>query len=248
MDHPYCRLHLAPRDVEFLMQVLDEPAHQRQALHQLLQQEDTLALLCDHPRLQEALLERPECLALSSEFYFYLLTRLLLREGQLPDPLLADYLAGMLAAFAQNPSTISRPSTKQEPEAAAATESFFSSLPPHAQSFLEVLQRASAAERFQLQARMGDAALFCSGLFPEWLEARREHRAAPGLEFYEAWGQAGYRSAAGSRHANRRQWGALYERLADEFHTLRLALNQLADRFLHWQAPRIIFETHSRPA
>ncbi len=72
-----------------------------------------------------------------------------------------------------------------------------------------------------------------TGIFPENIERRRSRRGAPGCSFYEEVGRASYRAVAGHEVARHRGLTDVFNGLAEQFHEVRLALNQLADRLLN---------------
>jgi hypothetical protein len=88
-------------------------------------------------------------------------------------------------------------------------------------------EEADAADRFALDRRLGDVALFLAGIFPD------SARGAVELAAWEAESMLHYRQAA--REPLARQCGlqAVLDALAGELHPARKALNFVADRFLH---------------
>jgi hypothetical protein len=66
---------------------------------------------------------------------------------------------------------------------------------------------------------------------------RTRQRGAPDLSFYEAVGQMNYRAASEYREAKKFKLQLIYEELASGFREVRIALNDLASRLLHFDTP-----------
>ena len=75
--------------------------------------------------------------------------------------------------------------------------------------------------------------MFLTGIFHESIERRRARRGAPGCSFYEAMGRESYRAVAQHEVARHRGLTDVFNGLAEQFHEVRLALNQLADRLFN---------------
>jgi hypothetical protein len=97
---------------------------------------------------------------------------------------------------------------------------------------LLALREASPTQAFLLRAHVGNYTLFLTGIFPENIERRRNRLGAPGCSFYEEMGRMSFRAVAG--HQVARAWGLtqIFHGLSEQFHEVRVALNQLADRLL----------------
>jgi hypothetical protein len=76
-----------------------------------------------------------------------------------------------------------------------------------------------------------------SGIFPERVLARRERRGGPDLGFYEQIGQELYRQASNDRLTQKCGTDFVFLTLAQRFHQIRCALNDMADRVLHLSPP-----------
>src|SRR5439155_140381 len=82
---------------------------------------------------------------------------------------------------------------------------------------------------FLLRAHIGNYSLFISGIFHENAQRRRD-RGGPDLKFYEQVGRTNYQLVAGHEVARRCELDDVFEGLAERFHDVRLALNELSDR------------------
>ncbi len=189
------------------------------SLSDLLSDCETRDAVLDSPRLIEAILSGAGQLAISSQFYFYVLARHVLRAAGLNDRKLCDYVASLLETF-------SRMNGLQSPHLAEERA------PQYISDMLIALSRASAEQSFLLRAHVGNYSLFLSGIFHENTQ-RRSLRGAPDLKFYEQIGRSSYQLVASHATARRCELSDVYEELADRFREVRLALNQLSERLLH---------------
>jgi len=87
-----------------------------------------------------------------------------------------------------------------------------------------------------LRAHLGNFSLWLSGVFPDYIAARRERHGGPDFTYYEEMGARGFRLA--SDHQLAREWALteIYHRAAESFERLRVALNRLSD-FVFFRAP-----------
>jgi len=137
----------------------------------------------------------------------------------LEDPARLHYLAELLASFValRHPAGL--------PEGARGPRG-----PRFCELRLEDLRRARdaavAADRFALDRRLGDVALFLAGVFPD------SAGNAPQLDAWELESQQSYRLAARGPLARQSGLEEILEALASDLHPARKALNFVADRFL----------------
>ncbi|MFN2476088.1 MAG: hypothetical protein ABR526_07090, partial [Chthoniobacterales bacterium] len=173
----------------------------------------------DNPRLIDAILSNAGQLAISPQFYFYVLARHVLRQAGINDRKLCDYVASLLETF-------SRINGMQAPNLAGERGRQYIC------DMLIALTRATAEQAFLLRAHVGNYSLFITGIFHENTH-RRSLRGAPDLKFYEQIGRTNYQLVASHATARRCELNDVYEELAERFHEVRLALNQLSDRLLN---------------
>ena len=140
----------------------------------------------------------------------------MLRRSGLQDRALCDYLASLLEEF-------SRTAALRPPPGTTTRGMVYLS------DLLLALREASPSQAFFLRAQLGDYTLFLTGIFHENIERRRARRGAPGCSFYEEMGRQSYRAVARHEVARHRGLTEVFDRLAEQFHEVRLALNQLAD-------------------
>jgi hypothetical protein len=179
--------------------------------------------------IYHSLVDQTGCLQVSAAFYFYVLTRRVLRRVSLEERALTDYVAAVLLAFSHT-NQLSAASGQ------AASPNF-----GYVSDMMTELKRCPPEQAFLLRTRLANYTLFLSGMFAERVQAHAERRGAPSLGFYEAIGQSSYLSSARHPHARRSDLGEIFEMLGNEFRRVRIALNDLTDTLLHLHAtPSII--------
>jgi hypothetical protein len=225
-----CRERFTASDFDFVVRTLARSQTDSVSLVDLLSDRDTRDAVLDNPRLIDAILSHAGQLAISSQFYFYVLARHVLRQAGINDRKLCDYVASLLETF-------SRISGWQAPHLAQERGRQYIS------DMLIALTRATPEQAFLLRAYVGNYALFISGIFHENTQ-RRSLRGAPDMKFYEQIGRTNYQLVASHATARRCELNDVYEELADRFREVRLALNQLSEQLLNLDddhhAPRII--------
>ncbi|HKJ93513.1 MAG TPA: hypothetical protein VJ957_10105 [Longimicrobiales bacterium] len=175
--------------------------------------------ILDDPRTLNAVLTEPRARGLTPGLFFYVLVRHALLESGVDDRTLADYIAAMLLEFASGDRAYRID--------ASDGDTYF-----YLVDIVGAMGSAKGRRAFLLQAHLGDFALWLSGLFPDAIVARTLRRGAPGLEYYEEMGSAGYRLAASARQAGDSGLDAVYRHCAAAFPDVRTALNRISDRYL----------------
>src|SRR5438874_2699952 len=210
-----CRARFTAADFDFVVRTLARSQTDHVSLIDLLGDAETRDSVLDSPRLIDAILSNAGHLCISSQFYFYVLARHVLRDVGITDRKLCDYVASLLETF-------SRASGLQAPHVTADEgRQYFSDL-------LIALARATPEQAFLLRAHVGNYSLFLTGIFHENTQ-RRSLRGAPDLAFYEQIGRANYQLVASHASARRCDLSDVYEGLAGHFREARLALNRLSD-------------------
>jgi hypothetical protein len=217
MIQPNCRIQFAAEDMDFILSVLGRRIGNAECLVRLLADEESRDLILDDEALLHALLERRGCLRVSSRFYFYILVRNVFRHSKIEDRNVADYVAEVLAEFAQ-----AERMRCVLPGRSSPVDYFF--------EMLAALQKADERTSFYIRAHIGNYSLFLSGVFPERIRFRAEVRGFPDLKYYDALGRAQYRAAGDHRLAQRYELASIFNTLSERFATTRLALNEIADR------------------
>lgn len=226
-----CRAQFTADDFSFVVRVLAKSPRDATSLVSLLSDETERNAVLDHELIYHAVVEGTDCLQVSSAFYFYVLTRRVLRRVSLDERALTDYVAAVLLAFSRT-SQLSSSATESPRNFAYISD------------LLLQLHRCPPEQICGLRAHLANYSLFLSGIFAERVEAHAQRRGAPGLRFYESIGQVSYLTAAQHPQARRHELQPIFEQLGAEFRRVRLALNDLADTLLHLhRIPSILIQT-----
>lgn len=221
MEGATARERLNKLDLKFIVKALAPAGQGTAALQRLVADEEVRDDLLDHPRLLSYIISHRHHINISLSLFFYVMVRHALRQYQIDDRTVTDYVASLLVEF---PST-ARAQRIAEPHQKNYTY-FFDML-------YDVLE-ASSQEAFLLHRHMGDHALFVAGVFPDFVYHREHyHPPAPGFEYYEHMGSVGYQRASQHSLAERYQLVQIFEILARHFRDVRLALNYMTDEYLH---------------
>jgi hypothetical protein len=212
-----CRVQFTAEDIEFILSVLGPRAGTSQTLIQLLSDDNTRDLILDDAALLHALLERRDCLRVSTRFYFYVLIRQTFLKADLRDRRVADYVAEVLSEFAQTDRI-----RCTLPGGLQPLDYFF--------EMVAALQQVDDSTRFLLRLHIGNHSLFLTGVFADRIRYRAEKRGSPDVRYYEDLGRASYRLASDHRLAQRFELAPILSTLAERFGDTRKALNDAAER------------------
>ncbi len=214
-----CRARFTAADFDFIVRTLSPSRGDSVSLVDLLSDAETRDSILDHPRLVETILCNAGHLRISSQFYFYVLARHVLQQAGIGDRKLSDYIGSLLETF-------SRANQLESPD------KIDNYAHQYVSDMLIALKRATPEQTFLLRAHVGNYSLFISGIFHENTQ-RRSLRGAPDLEFYEQIGRTNYQLVASHETARRCELTDVFSGLANRFHDVRVALNDLSDRLLH---------------
>jgi len=226
-----CRARFTAADFDFIIRTLARSRSDSVSLVDLLSDSETRDSILDHPRLVETILSNAGHLHISSQFYFYVLARYVLQQAGIGDRKLCDYVGSLLETFSRT-NQLQSPDKIENAEMIGARESFRSRAHEYISDMLIALTRATPEQTFLLRAHVGNYSLFISGIFHENTQ-RRSLRGAPDIEFYEQVGRINYQLVASHETARRCELTDVFAGLANRFHDIRLALNELSDRLLH---------------
>lgn len=213
-----CRARFTAADFEFVVRTLARSQVDHVSLVDLLSDAETRDSVLDHPRLVHAILSDAGHLHISSQFYFYVLARHVLQQAGISDRKLCDYVGSLLETFSHANRLVTPDKIDNRGR-------------QYISDMLIALNRATPEQAFLLRAHAGNYSLFISGIFHENTQ-RRSWRGAPDIEFYEQIGRTNYQLVASHATARRCELNDVFTKLADRFHDVRLALNQLSDQLL----------------
>ncbi len=213
-----CRARFTAADFDFVVRTLARSQSESVSLVDLLSDSNTRDSVLDSPRLVHAILSNAGQLRISSQFYFFVLARHVLREAGIADRKLSDYIGSLLETFSR--ANMAAPHTGDE-----RAHQYISDM-------LIALTRATPEQAFLLRAHVGNYSLFISGIFHENAQ-RRCARGGPNLAFYEQIGSRNYQLVAHDATAKRCELNDVYEELADRFREVRMALNHLSEELIN---------------
>lgn len=180
--------------------------------------EEGLDALLDDPRVLNALLTESD-VRVRPDLVFYALVRQSMLERGVDDPLAADYVTSLLIRFGERRRAY-RISEEGDEEYGYLID------------LMDRLRSADGQEAFLLRAHMGNFALWLTGLFPDFLEARVRRRGAPPISYYEQMGSVGYEMASRSPEAHALGLRDALGSVGRHFPGVREALNRVSDRYL----------------
>jgi len=206
-----------PGDFAFLTGVL-APGEGRKHLWTLWEDPQALREMLDLKQVLRGLIDSTGALSVSPAFYFYVLVRHSFLEAGIPDPGMADFVAGVLTErVGADPS-----------DALTGVPSGLT----HAADFVSILESASGRLRFHLQLAAGNQFLVLTGLFPGFIRRRCERQGAPGIEFYENFARRAYREAADNGDAPRDVPRKMFGELSEVLPQARRSLNRVAEDYV----------------
>ena len=227
-----CRAQFTADDFSFVVRTLSRSPRDSVSLVSLLSDEAERDAILDHELVYRSLVDDGGCLRVSAAFYFYVLTRRVLRQVGVEERALSDYVAAVLLAF-------SHTSQLRAHNTDPVTSRSFT----YVSDVLAQLAACPPDQAFVLRTHLANYALFLSGMFAERITSHAERRGAPGLSFYESVGQASYLHVAQHPQARRTDLHEVFEQLGSGFHSVRVALNRLTDSLLHLHATPAILIT-----
>ena len=213
---PTIRASLSRSDAQQLVSLLGRADPELGEAARLRLEENGIGSLLDDPRIRNALLTDTD-VSVPPAVIFYVLVRQALLEGGIDDESTSDYVASMLVSFGRAGRAY-RISDGDDSEFHYLTD------------MISELRSAGGRRRFLLRVHMGDFALWMSGLFPDYLEARTRRKGAPPITYFEEWGATGYRNASESLEAGELGMNTVLRGVANQFGAVRTALNRISDR------------------
>ncbi len=193
-------------------------AARRAGLEARLTAEGPDALL-DHPELLDRLLDMRSLQQPSPALFYYVVVRHLLRQATVDDRDLADYLAAMLLEFGCR-------------DRAFRIDWNDDHYHRYLVDIVADLQVTEGERRFRVMAHLGNFTLWLSGLFPDYIAARKLRKGGPDVSYYQMVGQRGFALASDHFLADHYHLDAIFRSAAGRFAHIRQALNALSGRLL----------------
>jgi hypothetical protein len=213
-----CRARFTAADFDFVVRTLARSHSESVSLVDLLADSETRDSVLDSPRLVDAILSHSGQLRISSQFYFFVLARHVLRDAGITERKVCDYIGSLLETFSR--SSMPAPHAGDE-----RAHQYISDM-------LIALSQATPEQAFLIRAHVGNYSLFISGIFHENTQ-RRHDRGGPDLAFYEQIGSRNFGLVANDATAKRCELSDVYGELSDRFHEVRVALNHLAEELIN---------------
>jgi hypothetical protein len=211
------RSRLTAADLQLALLLLSRGSAQRRAwLERRLAIEGPEALL-DAPELAERLLAVRTLLVPSEPLFLYVLVRHALREAEIDDRDLADYLAAMLLDFGRR-------------DRAWRVDWNDDQRHRYLVDILMDLEASDGPRRFKVMVHLGNYALWLAGLFPDYIAARQLRKGGPDVAYYDALGRRGFGLASDHQLAVEIGLDGVFRAAAEQFPSVRTALNGVSER------------------
>jgi hypothetical protein len=211
------RAALGADDLRLAVQLLsggDEALERRLAARAAEAGPDTL---WDDPRLMAALVGCRRLAAPSAALFYYVVLRRLLLDLGVDDRAVTDYCAALVLAFG-HADRAWRIGEHEESRYARLVE------------LIAEADRTGGERQFRFRVHLGNFALWLTGIFPDYIAARRSRKGGPDLPYYEAMGRSGFLQASDHRLAERYGVEGVLRCAGERFGELRVALNRMSDR------------------
>ena len=218
-----CRASFTAEDFAFVVKTLSRSEKESVSLVELLSDEETRDEVLDSERLYQELIENSHCLMVSPAFYFYVLTRNVLKKAGSKNREFCDYVASILVVFSHR---------QRLPHFIESWQG--EGVYPYISDMLQALAKAGPQHEFMMRMYLANYALFYSGIFVDRILAYRERRGGPDVSFYEKIGRTNYHLASEHRAAQSSCLQETLDQLAQEFSSTRQALNHLSENLLHF--------------
>ena len=155
----------------------------------------------------------------SPSLLFYVLVRHALVDVGVENPMVADYFAAVVREFGIR-------------HRATRIDDFDDHDHHYLVDILADRAHANRDRQFKVCVHLGNYALWLSGIFPEWIAARRLRRGGPDLTYYETLGGQGFAEASGHHLAERTGLEEILRIAAERAHEIRVALNRVSEQLI----------------
>lgn len=230
------RSQFTQNDFEFIATTLGGTPQEQSAVLRLTEDPYTLQELLRDERLFNSSMNTPPMLvSISMHLFFYLFINRALNQKGIADDDVADYVAGICVEFRSNESLWR-----------------FSSAPGERTIYivdqLNLMSELDESQQYFLRLYVGNATLFLTGFFPDFIFQRSKRKGAPPIEYYESVGRVQYESAAGQSQAYDDTAAPVLSTLAERFIDIRSAINIYSDTYLDLNARKHTLDIIERQA
>jgi hypothetical protein len=98
---------------------------------------------------------------------------------------------------------------------------------------IEASQSSSESERYRIFCHIGNYSLYLTGMFPDWIRYRHEHKNRPmDIEDYSDYGKTYFNKASKHRLARERHMEPVLKKLSKGYHLVRTSLEFLFKRIV----------------
>lgn len=178
------RSQFTPADYRFIAETLSRDPSQRRAIVRLTDDPVCVtSMLHSRELFDRSMTVPPLFLSISPHLFFYVFVYQALEKRGVDDDVV-DYVAAVCVEFRSSASFWHLART----EGGRAL---------YMVDLLNTLADADRAQQYQLRRYIGNATLFLTGFFPDFIFRRSQDRSAPPLTYYEAIGRSQYGTAAG---------------------------------------------------
>lgn len=219
------RSQFTQADFRFIAETLSPAADASGAMLRLADDTGSVTELLHQRRLFERSMTTPPVfLSISPHLFFYVFVYQALEKRRFDDDVV-DYVASVCVEF--------RSSGAFWHLAGEGRTLYMTDL-------LSTLSEVDAAQQYYLRRYIGNAALFLTGFFPDFLFRRSRERSAPPLTYFEAIGRSQFTTAAGTSTAYDGEAGPVLSTLAERFVEVRCAINVFTDAYLNLAGGRTL--------
>jgi hypothetical protein len=213
------RARLTREDIELALALLAQADSASAEDAESRLREDGVDTLLDDPRLLGALVTSRLGTRASLTLFIYVAARHAMLQSGVDDRILSDYAASILLHFGLRDRAVRVGDSDDERYETLA-------------ALVGDVDGPDARRTLLVRAHLGNYALWLAGLYPDSIEHRRFRRGGPDLDYYDEMGTRGFQLAAEHRLATEHGLSALYQRAAERFPAMRIALNRVSDTLL----------------
>jgi len=214
------RAELTIQDFEFIAESLGSSTEERNAILKSTGDPESMTELLHQKKLFErSMTVPPVFLSISPQLFFYVFIYQALDRKHIATDDVVDYVAGVCVEFR---------SSKSLWNFSSQGEKFLYTV-----DLLQLLGDVDKHQQYFLRRYIGNVSLFLTGFFPDAIFQRSKNGCAPPLQYYEQVGRTQYETAAEESHTYDAEVGPVLNTLAEQFVTIRSALNLHNDAYLH---------------